>query len=462
MNAPIVPTLLERLKIHRTVLLVAMALAILASVYIDVSNSSVMPIDERNRIVGSRIMKDGASPYFYIWKKGDTIRYYDTYVAPNSLMSPATSTPFFHHLTGLIADLPQYKFNTIWLLLQYFVLGSCLLLSILAGDLMRHRNKIYLLAGISIFFTYTFGWRYHLFSGQNYIFIPLFSVLCYYALVQKQNWLHLLLFAIAACSLVLLRPIAILLFLPFLLYLKKYYKWFYSAAVVMFAYVIYVISNPVQKLNWTDYFKSVEIGVAHHQQLLPPVKPVAYNPVPIRSFEGIDFDTEENEDRRVAIKKGAENSNFFIFYNELTGGKISVLAMTTIGLIICVLMLLPLLLIQKKKLSFTTIQLFILGFLIYNMYEFFTPVTRLAYHWVQFLFPLLLSAIFMQRLYLIPTMLLVVGLYLNIAVLPSVKMEHSIGEFLIVIVMFYLVYRALVMKYIHESKLRINKGIYIA
>ncbi len=410
-----------------------------------------MPGDMRNRIVGSRILKDGGSPYFSIWKEGDTVRYYDTYIAPNSVMSAATSTPFFHHVNSLIADLPQYQFNIIWMVLEYFFITACLLLAILAMPAPRSRNIIYLLAGITILFTYTVGWRIHVHTGQNYIVVPLLAMACYYAMVQKTNGLHLLLFGVAACSLVLVRPITILIFLPHLLYLKNYYKWFCSAAILMLAYVVFVLSNPVQKRNWIDYFKSVQTGIAVHQQLMPPVPPVSYNPVPIRSFEGINFDTEGNRESVSAVNAGAETSNFFILYNTLTGRKLSVRAMTITGLTICIILLLPLYFIRKKGLPFSLMPLFILGFLIYNTYEFFTPVARMSYHWVQFLFPLLLTALFIKRFYLIPVLFLVAGFYLNITVLPAVKMEHSIGEFLIVIAMLYLVYRELVMKYVKEE-----------
>ena len=420
-----------------------------------------MPGDMRNRIVGSRIMKDGGSPYFYIWKEGDTVRYYDTYIPPNSIMSPATSTPFFHKVNGLIADLPQYQFNSIWLLIEYFSLGACLVLAMLAMPLTRYKNIYYFLAGITVAFTYTVGWRIHIYTGQNYIFVPVLAMACYYAMAQKKGALQLVLFGAAACSLILLRPITALIFLPFLFYVKSYYKWFCSAAIFMILYLGYAWNNPVQKKNWADYFKSVQTGIAVHQQLLPPVKLVPYNPVPIYSFEGVDFNTEGNEKLGSKMKLGAENSNFFIFYNELTGHKISVAAMTVIGLFTCLVLLLPLLIITRKKIPFSLIQLFLLGFIIYNTYEFCTPVTRLAYHWVQFLFPLLLIPLFSRRLYIIPTILLIAGFCLNIAVLPSVKMEHTIGEFLIVTAMLYLVYRELIMKKIWENKMEVSNNIYI-
>ena len=65
------------------------------SIYKDVGYSVSMPGDLRNRLVGARMMKDGLSPYFYIWKEGGPIRYYDTYTSPNSNVSAATATPFF-------------------------------------------------------------------------------------------------------------------------------------------------------------------------------------------------------------------------------------------------------------------------------------------------------------------------------------------------------------------------------
>ena len=94
----------KKFLLSKTLLLVAMAIVLLVSLYKDVANTPAMPGDMRNRIVGSRIMKDGGSPYFYIWKEGDTVRYYDTYIAPNAIMSTATSTPFFHQVNSVIAE----------------------------------------------------------------------------------------------------------------------------------------------------------------------------------------------------------------------------------------------------------------------------------------------------------------------------------------------------------------------
>jgi hypothetical protein len=160
--------------------------------------------------------------------------------------------------------------------------------------------------------------------------------------------------------------------------------------------------------------------------------------------------------------KGSENSNLFIFYNELTGRKLSITAMTVVGLSACLLMLLPMWWMKKKKMTASLEMLLLLGFLLYNAYEFCSPITRGNYTFVQFIFPLLLLVIFIRRVYLLPIITLLAGIYLNIAVLPAVKMEHSIGQFLIMAAIFYLVYRNLLPSRLTENKWHIRQQVFIA
>ena len=66
------------------------------SVYRDIHLEQQYPSDLRNRVVGARLEKDHASPYFYTWKTGDPLRYYD----PSNWQQPGDST-MVSNITGL-------------------------------------------------------------------------------------------------------------------------------------------------------------------------------------------------------------------------------------------------------------------------------------------------------------------------------------------------------------------------
>src|ERR1700744_349876 len=82
------------------------------------------PADLRNRIVGARMIGDGVSPYFYKWKNGDGLRYYDPQAFDVNQPSITTSTPFLHRLLIPIADWPQERILVIWLVIEYLVVAG--------------------------------------------------------------------------------------------------------------------------------------------------------------------------------------------------------------------------------------------------------------------------------------------------------------------------------------------------
>ena len=66
-------------KIGRVLFFCAALTALGLALYRDLTIGPVYTIDLRNRVVGARLMHDGISPYYYKWKTGDPIRYYDSY-----------------------------------------------------------------------------------------------------------------------------------------------------------------------------------------------------------------------------------------------------------------------------------------------------------------------------------------------------------------------------------------------
>ncbi|HSC40370.1 MAG TPA: hypothetical protein VLD19_20945, partial [Chitinophagaceae bacterium] len=132
------------------------------SVYRDIHIEQQYTADLRNRVVGARLEKEHASPYFYTWSPGDPIRYYD----PSNISQPAndlhvaniTATPFFHRLLAPLAGLPQRTISRIWLLIEYIALLVCIGIALaLAGS---RTQKAMVLGGAALFLL-TEAWKDH-------------------------------------------------------------------------------------------------------------------------------------------------------------------------------------------------------------------------------------------------------------------------------------------------------------
>ena len=73
--------------------------------------------DLRNRIVGTRLMKKGYSPYFYKWRPADGEILLDTNGQPNRLDNSNTVTPATFYVNYLLSFLSYPHIRTIWTIL---------------------------------------------------------------------------------------------------------------------------------------------------------------------------------------------------------------------------------------------------------------------------------------------------------------------------------------------------------
>ncbi len=125
--------------------------------------------DLRNRMVGARLQKDCFLPYFYKWKQGDGIRYYDIQNQDNHIASASTSSPFFHTLLYPIADLPHSLVSKLWVYLLY----SLLLIAAFLAILLSKQSMMPLVCLITVRFTHTETWLDTITTKQSYLFVPL-------------------------------------------------------------------------------------------------------------------------------------------------------------------------------------------------------------------------------------------------------------------------------------------------
>src|ERR1700761_7297657 len=189
----------------------------------DVQFQKGFAADLRNRVTGARIVKDGGSPYFYKWKPGDGLRYYDPENFNRSLGSNMSSTPMLYHLFSPLVEGPQTTIARIWLGIEYAILFVITAFCLWRAPTIAGKQTVLLVMGMILLSN---PWISHVSLGQTFLCIPLLIML-FLLLIEKDGPpLRGFMAGIAACCLVLIRFNTVLFFLPFLFVLYRYpRKW---------------------------------------------------------------------------------------------------------------------------------------------------------------------------------------------------------------------------------------------
>ena len=384
--------------------------------------------DLRNRVVGARLIKDGRSPYFYKWDKRDGVRYYD----PDNddpdkcelgKLSVITATPFFHQLLVPIAEWPQLRIFHIWLVLEYICwFGMTLSFFLLARTPVQ--KSMVLVVAIS--FLFTEAWYIHILYGQNYILIPFLATLFYLLVNNNKNRLMAGAAGFIAMMLILVRPNALLFFLPFLFLCKTYTR---SYLIVLAIPILLLTAWTVLDKNeyglWKDYKGAVADHTAahfHEQPYIHSAKPPSFF-----DWEGVDL---EKMSQPVILKGENEKSNFFLLFKKFYKPGLGLLTLQALSLCLMLGLMGAFFLRHRGAGEYLLSQVAILGYCLYMISDLFSPITRWQYYTVQWLFPLLLAAAVYEHRDKWPFRLLLTGLILNIINISLIGIEHSLGEYL--------------------------------
>lgn len=392
----------------------------------DVKLESAYPSDLRNRQVGARLIADGRLPCFYKWQPADGMRYFDIKNCNDHAVSNITATPFLHELIIPFCNMPFRQFSRVWLFAQYALL---LLALVLACCLFRQRQQRVMIVLVGILFPYTEAWKTHISVGQYYLLIPVALILCYVLLQQRKAYAYIG-FAVVGISLVLIRPIAGVFFLPLLLCYQQYkvhLRWLIIAGLLS---IIIIVALPFQRALWIDYYHGVQEQIKAHQGL--PIATVPYTPCPdYRDIEGFNLD----ETMRNAQQAGfvyTETGNVHVLYEMALHKSMPLTVITLLPFLLTAIAMLLYYRSHHRQRSYNVYNAALLGFCLLMFFDVCAPVTRHQYNTVQWLFPLLLLAA-KPRPLSIWTILVWLGLLLNIANFPWMKMEHTIGEYLMLL-----------------------------
>ncbi len=398
------------------------------SIYRDIQLDKQYPADLRNRVVGARLQKDGKLPYFFHWQKADYPRYADPYNAQDTTLpaSNITASPFFHQLLIPFCEIPQRTFSALWLILQYLLLaGMCWMFSFFA----KTTYQKLLLLNVTVLFTLTAAWKCHIAEGQLY-FIEAFLmavVICALLYNKKQSWIFA---GIAAAMLVLTRPIALVIFIPFLFQFRKYACFLISSWAALALYGLFVLSSHYETALWKQYQLALKKHVELHQYGDPNQLFLWGGPA-IPYIEGFDLKQAAVNLKEHPIEISTESGNFYILYKNILHKKMPLKVLNALNLV-SLLVLSGLFFYFGRKHPFQIHQVILAAFLLYMLEELFSPVERHQYNVVQWL-PLLLPGFLALRSgihWKDPVfLLLLTGLLLTITNFSKIYDRNTLAEF---------------------------------
>jgi hypothetical protein len=406
-----------------------LAIILYHSVYRDIHLEKQYPGDLRNRVVGARLQKDGILPYFYHWNL-DTVpghqvsRYMDpgNYIIHKGVESNITSSPFFHEMLFPICDLPQRTISRIWMWLEYlFLAGMIWMICRLTPD----NSKKLLLISTGILFTTTEAWKSLIQTGQFYFLIA-FLMSCVIAGLMRQRKSGIWLSGICTVLMILIKPTALVILIPFMLRPKKHILFLAVAFSGLAIYGVFVLLSPFQNRVWKDYARALSKHIEAHQNSDDPKIPLTTKPRFIR-LEGFDFAKVRQDSVENPIPVYSENGNVFVIYRHLTNTKMPLRALYALTLL-TVAALTGIFYYRTGKYKQHLLQSLLFAFILYMLVEAFSPIYRHQYYSTQWL-PLILAGLLPIRSWRSPVfILLMLGLFLNILNTVLIPMRHTLGE----------------------------------
>ncbi|MGN6435594.1 MAG: glycosyltransferase 87 family protein [Agriterribacter sp.] len=377
--------------------------------------------------MGARFQKDGYIPYDYKWKKGDERKYFDSEGDYSVEINGITATPFLHMLLYPLTGFSIKSIFKIWTAFQYIML---LCMGIICYRFAYTSVQRKLVVVGCVLFLFTEAWVNAIATGQLYLLIPFLFGCFLFCLLQK-NGFYSFAMGLLAISLVLIRPNAIFIFLPFLWLLKtaknRQVVFFVIAPGLL---ILWIVLDQQQRNLWLSYKSAVSTHVKMHQGEGP------------QRIDNVPFEHQENtNDARLSDDRifYSENGNLFVVVKRIIGVKLS-----TSFLVVATFAVIIILCAAFMKNRFDDGYLLyiygIFGTCLYMISDLLSPIHRHQYYTVQWFFALLLSAAIFRKEFKAIYICLGIGLLLNIINTPLIKMEHTIGEYLWLIALLFLSY----------------------
>ncbi len=313
------------------------------------------------RIRGARLQQAGYNAYIVAAKDTATTQITGATVPPGMLL-----------LHQPLLSLPYHSIRTVWFTVQYLLLLGAVLLLAHCMPVKGHR-RLLMVTAVTVLFISAGLWQLHTERGQLYVLYVFLFALMYFLCHKNSRWSH---FAsgIVAAFMVWARILFAVAALPFLLQKNKLFITGFLSGLAVLA----LLSLPAAG-QWQDYFSamgnytgSFDVHISHHPVAIAgqfpsgAVLPVTFKP---------DFVTGciNYLDEYLRLLHTSLPQHFY-------------LALYAVAVLV-------LLALKRKQLAtFSTLQTFILAFLLYTGLEYSVAASRNPYNLIQWLFPVMLLA----------------------------------------------------------------------
>ncbi|HYE54192.1 MAG TPA: glycosyltransferase family 87 protein [Chitinophagaceae bacterium] len=382
------------------------------SFYINFSNEPRAYFhDLRNRIVGTRLLKQDTSIYFYKWNPSQPLTLYDPYDRCNIRNNMITSPPSLLFLMQPAADLSYAAIARLWTVLHYlfFLLTVAFMY---AYAIRTPARRLVLLAACLLLFSD--HWRDSVFRGQSHFLFPaiIAAMLWITSRQIRYNFFYAgLLFAL----LVWLRPIAIII-TPFLFLSKETRSRQLLAGLTSGGALLALITAASGQVpHWIDYYHSCREWVRINTSGLVTT---GCNHLKVVEGKVVNFGADANR-----LVWQSEIVDIF----HLAKAKLQTSINAAYLLVLFALAYAGALLLCYKKLVQAFSRAILAGILLYWFSEMTAPVLKMSYYYVE-LFVVVLF--FAGRYYLLNlTQKTLLAASLLFTFLPFVPMNLTIAEF---------------------------------
>lgn len=333
--------------------------------------------DLRSRIIGARLLASGQSPYFYKWKRGDSDYFLDPNITPDWPVNTNISSPAELVIIYPISTLPYKYIRYIWTTLE--LLAAFLILFILYRNLSQPNLVLFFLIAVGIISTDI--WMFHADRGQKYIFYTMFLAIIY-ALTKKQKQRYPLIAGILSGLFIFFRPfMGVLAFAYFVSGKWKMLSgWFIGLATGILVFILPFTHQ------WNEYFKSMDLW----SQLVQG-KNVYLENFPVYKIPGT---IEGMTNLKIFSGFNLENLRPIPVHLDKLGIQMS---FWMCCLLFCFLSGILTLLFYKRNRKPSIESVFIFAFILYFFAEISFFVPRNAYCLVEWLFPIPIIIMALQR-----------------------------------------------------------------
>ncbi|HTE24094.1 glycosyltransferase family 87 protein [Flavitalea sp.] len=443
--------------------------------------------DLRCRVVGSRLLATGHSPYFYKWKAGDSELLLDPNANPNRIVNGNVATPAVLYSIYPLSKLSYPTIRFIWTILQILAGFAVVFLVIkrspgseapgseslgsesqdlkFPGLKSTEQFFAFVIVVLGLFCSEAF--LYHVERGQVYVFFALFFALSYY-LFNASFRHHEFVSGFVGGIFVLFRPIAAVIGLGFLINGK--FKWLYGFATgLVVGCLLFVAPRPAL---WQEYFSAMK---AYNNEMLVKKeilvkkemianKEMLVKPDTIGKFDSVISSAIINRQTSAASLpaeiEGSVNLQEIKTFNidglqtvqtYLRKLNIEISNLHSVLLYAILICLLTLTYFRVSKTGFSSTKVYLFAFLAYILAELCMIAPRSGYNIIEWMFPLGLIYISIKN-----SAILVIGLLTAVVVLHGFPIilpyQSAIAESVMIWALTCAIFRRRNMTGLHLSK----------